>query len=346
VKPLDLELPADLDDIREEWTLLAEETKNIFSTWDWNFISWRHFGSGRTPLAIACRSRDGRVVAVLPFYVWRDQPLRIVRLIGHQVGDQLGPICRQGDRATVAEAIVEALYLYKADIFVAEHLPVEEGWSGLLGGQVLTSDASPTLHFNGGSWEDFLASCSPNLRSQVRSRERRLMRNHEVCYRMTTNHRELHKDLDILFALHSARWGGERTTFMRYESFHREFAVRAFDRGWLRLWLLEIDGQPRAAWYGFQFAGIESFYQGGRDPAWDANSVGFVILAHSIRQALEDGMSEYRFLRGGESYKYRFSNSDRDVETMAITHGLAPRVALGAARVGRKSGILTHAIYS
>ena len=346
MEPLDLELPVDLEDIREDWTALAEQTGNIFSTWDWNSISWRHFGSGRTPLAIACRSRDGRVVAVLPFYVWRERPLRVVRLIGHQVGDQLGPICRPGDRAAVAAAIVDALSLYRADIFVGEHLPVAEGWSSLLGGQILMSGESPTLRLDGRSWDDFLASRSQNLRSKVRGGERRLMRGHEIRYRLTTNRGQLNEDLDVLFALHSARWVGERTTFMRYQSFHREFAARALDRGWLRLWLLEIDGQPRAAWYGFRFAGIESFYQGGRDPGWDVDSLGFIILVHSIREALGDGMSEYRFLRGGESYKYRFANSDRDVETFAITHGFASRAALAAARVARKSRFFTNAMYS
>ena len=34
--------------------------------------------------------------------------------------------------------------------------------------------------------------------------------------------------------------------------------------------------------------------------------MGFVLLAHSIRSAFEDGMREYRFLRGGDSYKGRF----------------------------------------
>jgi CelD/BcsL family acetyltransferase involved in cellulose biosynthesis len=340
VKPVDLELLPNLDDIREEWTALAEETGNIFSTWDWNSVSWRHFGSGRMPLSIACRSHQGRIVAVLPFYVWRDRPLRVVRLIGHQVGDQLGPICHPHDRRRVADAIVQALHIYRADIFVGDHHPVEEGWSGLLGGQVLTSSPSPALCFDRGNWNEFVTSRSPNLREKIRRSERRLMRNHDIRYRLTTQGGQLRNDLDILFALHSARWAGQRTAFMRYESFHREFAARAFDHGWLRLWFLEIDGRPRAAWYGFRFASVESFYQAGRDPGWDVDSLGFIILAHSIREALKDGMTEYRFLRGAEPYKYRFANSDRDVETIAITHGRAARAALGGARLARRSRLV------
>jgi hypothetical protein len=40
-----------------------------------------------------------------------------------------------------------------------------------------------------------------------------------------------------------------------------------------------------------------------------------VLLIHSIRQALEDGLDEYRFLRGGEPFKYRFAANDPGLET-------------------------------
>lgn len=59
-----------------------------------------------------------------------------------------------------------------------------------------------------------------------------------------------------------------------------------WSRGWLRLWLLDVDGGPRAACYGFRFGGVECFYQSGRDPAWDSSSVGFLVLLHAVRAAL------------------------------------------------------------
>ncbi len=76
----------------------------------------------------------------------------------------------------------------------------------------------------------------------------------------------LQDDLTVLFALHRARWG-EGSPFLRFEAFHREFAAVALERGWLRLWFLELDDRPAAAWYGFRFAGVESYYQAGRDPS-------------------------------------------------------------------------------
>jgi CelD/BcsL family acetyltransferase involved in cellulose biosynthesis len=341
---LELEQLHELDAAREEWNELAEQTGNLFSTWEWHSLWWRHFGSARTLLATLCRSSAGQLVAVLPLYLWRGRPLRVVRLVGHHVGDQLGPICRPSDRRAVSEALTAALSRYEADIFLGEHLPGDEKWGALLDAKVLKRDASPALRVDGASWDEFLASCSSNLRSQIRARERRLAREHDIRYRLTASRDELQNDLDTLFALHKLRWGGQATTFARYEEFHRDFAACALDRGWLRLWSLEIDGQPRAAWYGFRFAGIQSFYQSGRDPAWDRSSVGSVALMHSIRDAFADGMSEYRFLRGDEPYKYRFATSDRGVETIGIARGLASRAALAAAGVARRSRLLKDVI--
>jgi CelD/BcsL family acetyltransferase involved in cellulose biosynthesis len=82
------------------------------------------------------------------------------------------------------------------------------------------------------------------------------------------------------------------------------------------LWFCELDGVPAACWYGFRFAGIESHFQSGRNPRFEQESPGTVLLVRTIRAALEDGVGEYRFLRGGEAYKDRFATEDPGVETV------------------------------
>lgn len=327
-----------------DWSELAQQAGNIFATPEWASTWWRHFGAGRSLLATECRSSEGRLVAVLPLYLWRRRPLRVVRLVGHHAGDQLGPVCLARDRPAVAEALAAALADCNADIFVGEQMPCAEGWGSLLDAKTLVREGSPILRLEASDWEAFLASCSRNLRSQIRTRERKLMRTHEVRYRMAASRSELEADLDTLFALHRLRWQGKPTGFMTAEPFHREFAVCALERDWLRLWFLEIDNVARAAWYGFRFGGVESFYQGGRDPLWDPYSTGFLVLVHSIREALADGMSEYRFLRGEEEYKYRFASSDPGLETIGLTRGLTSRAALGAALLARRSEVLKSMI--
>jgi CelD/BcsL family acetyltransferase involved in cellulose biosynthesis len=189
------------------------------------------------------------------------------------------------------------------------------------------------MHFNGRSWRELLADRSRNFRDQVGRRERRLGRAHRLSYRLTDASR-LDRDLDLLFALHNARWepGASTALTEARQAFHREFARSALERGWLRLWVMELDDRPAAVWYGFRYAEREWYYQGGWDPALRADSVGFVLLCHTIRAAVEDGAGEYWFLRGPEAYKSRFADEDPGLETVITSRGLVGRAALAGVR--------------
>ncbi len=168
------------------------------------------------------------------------------------------------------------------------------------------------------------------------------MRERDLCYRLSEDPDLLGSDLDTLFALHSARWP-EGTAFREQEQFHREFAACALESGWLRLWFLELDARPVAAWYGFRFGGIEFHFQSGRDPG-TGESVGSVLLAHTVREALKDGVTEYRFLRGGEAYKQRFATEDPGLETIGVAGSRLGRGALVAGRLAASVGPLRSAL--
>jgi CelD/BcsL family acetyltransferase involved in cellulose biosynthesis len=279
---------------------------------------------------------------LLPLYLWSRRPARIARLIGHGPADQLGAICAPGVEATAAEALPQTIEHADVDLVLMELLSGREAWKELLRQEPLLRESSPTISLGAG-WEAYLAGRSANLRQQIRRRERQLDRRHAVRFRLATEPHSLEEDLGLLYALHRARWG-DRSAFSRFEGFHRDFAAVALERGWLRLWFLELDERPAAAWYGFRFAGVESYYQAGRDPAFGDDSVGFVLLAHSIRQAAEDGAVEYRLLRGAEPFKLRFADADPRVETFALARGVAGRAARVAAALGLRSATLRSAL--
>jgi CelD/BcsL family acetyltransferase involved in cellulose biosynthesis len=219
------------------------------------------------------------------------------------------------------------------DVFVGEEMPAQERWSTLLGGRVMRREGSPLLDIaRAGSWEDFLGTLSSKTRKNMRYHERRLEREHGLRFRLADDPERLQADLDTLFRLHRSRWAGESVFTGRAEPFHRDFAAAALERGWLQLWFLELDGEPVAASHNFRFAGAECDYQGGRDPDWERYSVGFVLLTMLLRRAFEDGLREYRMLRGGEQWKYRFASSDPGLETIGLARGPLGEVALASGR--------------
>jgi CelD/BcsL family acetyltransferase involved in cellulose biosynthesis len=326
---LRLDLVHDIESLAEEWMELARRSRNIFSTWDWASVWWRHFGNDRPLLITSCQNPDGDVVAVLPLYLSHQRLVRTIRFLGYGPADELGPVCDPVYREAAAESLKHALWEHCPpwDLFIGDLLPGDQNWGEILSGTRLRWTPSPVTTVDGRTWEQFLESRSSNFRGQVRRRERNLTRGHAVRYRLATDPERLDEDLKTLFDLRKASLG--RTDFSDPDQpFHRDFAARALQRGWLRFWLMEVDGRAVAAWYGFRFEDVECYYQAGRDPNWNAYSVGFVLLAHSMREAFNDGVREYRLLRGGEPYKDRFATSDPGLETV----GLA-RTAVGRASI-------------
>jgi CelD/BcsL family acetyltransferase involved in cellulose biosynthesis len=321
-----LEIAHELEAVREEWQALGERSGNVFATWEWAEAWWRHFGAGEPFLALA-RGEDGEPAALVAVELRRRGPLRVARFVGHGPSDELGPISASGDRRG-AEALLE---LHSGserrwDVLLAERMPPGAG-AERLGGRTLLREASPIVEGPEGGFEGFLASRSRNFRSQVRRKERKL-RERGLSFRLGDDPDRIEADMRTLGELHEERWGAEGSGALRDRraAFHLDFARAALERGWLRLWLAEVDGKAVAAWYGFRFGGAEWYYQSGRHPDWDKDSVGLVLLAHTIREAFDDGLRTYRLLRGGESYKDRFATSDPGLETV-----VAGRGALGAA---------------
>jgi CelD/BcsL family acetyltransferase involved in cellulose biosynthesis len=331
IKGLELR-PEPFESLEDDWTRLGVLSGNVFSTWEWASVWWRHYGAGRRTLTASVRDATGRAVAILPLYLGIERPIRVARFIGHGAGDELGPVCEPGDtRARAALAAASDGW----DVLLAERL-VGQGHASALSGRLLGTDSSPVIDLPEGAWDDYLATRSSNFRSQVRRKERKLVREHGLTYRLSEDPDRLEDDLTALFGLHEARWAGESSGALagRREAFHREFAGLAQERGWLRLWLAEIDGRAVAAWYGFRFGGADWYYQFGRDPEWDKASLGLVLLAHTVRDAIESGQREYRLLRGGESYKDRFATRDPGLETVAMPQSARGRLAVGAAAAG------------
>jgi CelD/BcsL family acetyltransferase involved in cellulose biosynthesis len=310
---------AELD--HAEWDRLARSSRNLFGTREWISTWWEIFGRRGSLMTFACRDLDGALVALLPLYVSSRGLRRELRFLGHGEADRPGPVCAPGDRLAVAAAMREALREHRGcfDVFVGDDLPEREGWGRAIRAQFVRRTSSPVLRRQGRNWQAFLATRSPNFRQQTRHRERRLARDHALQFRLAEDASRLDADFDTLLRLHEARWAGASNWFAGdRETLHRAFAARALPRGWLRLWIAELHGRPAAAWYGFRYGGAEWYYQAGRDPQHDRLSIGFVLLAHTIREALDAGVDEYRLLRGDEPYKLRFANDDAPLETVML----------------------------
>lgn len=333
-----LEPLGDLAGLADEWEPLAEASQNVFATHGFALAWVEWAGVERHLELLGWRDARGRLRAIAPLYRYRSHGLRGLRTIGHGAADQLDLICAPADRVATAAALRSYLAAEAPDICLLDRMPEEAAWDGLLGGRVLHRQSSPVLEIEGRSWEELLSGWSSNLRGQVRRRERKLVRELGLVYRLCDDPARLGEDLDVLFGLHDARWNDASSGFSAgRRALHARFARHCLERGWLRLWIAEAEGRPVAAWYGFRFGDSDWYYQAGRDPDYASTSIGSVLLAHTIRDAAESGIGRYRFLLGEEDYKYRFANRDDPVDTVALAATPKGAAAVLAATAAARS---------
>lgn len=337
-----LESVPSLDSARADWARLAAASGNVFSTSEWAGCWWHHFGRNGSLQLKIWRGPEGQAVALFPLYTTSLGPLRVVRFVGSPLGSRIGPICAPGDAADAARGLRVAAAAVHADLLFADALPAEEEWPRLLGVPAWKSIPSPVIDLSRfRTWEEYLRTRSANLRQELGRKERKLQRERGLSFRLATDRDRLPADLACFFSLHSDRWG-ERSSLGDGSglAFLRDFCVLAFDRGWLRLWFLDLDGEAAAAWLGFRFEGIETYYQAGRLPAAGDASTGTILLAHSIREALADGIGEYRLGPGGSTYKYRFTDTDPGIQAIAGANTRRGRFVLRAYRTAQRSTLL------
>jgi len=323
---------------RAAWSRLAEESTNVFLTPEWLESWWAHAEPRHEPITATGLGAGGAPDWLAVLEPSRVGPLRCLRFAGHGPADELGPICTPALRPAAGGDLVRAIRERGAwDVLICEQLAGDVDWQSLLDARAIDSIPSPVVRFEHPTWEAFLAARTTKLRSQLRRDQRGVDDAGPSRIDLADDSDRVDEVMHVLFAMHRDRWGDD-SGFLAggAEPFHRNFAQLALRKGWLRLFALEVNGAIQAVWYGFRFAGCDAHYQSGRSAGCPAGG-GSLLVTTAIRAALEDGLSEYRFLRGGEAYKLRWATGGYDLQTLVsgVTRSGRAAATLAARANGR-----------
>lgn len=349
------QLHSDLDSLgalEDQWRDLAVELGSAFVTPEWSRAWWRHFGEDRALLLATAREEGGRLAGVMPLALDRAGRPRAIRFAGSGLGDRFEPAAGPDRQGAVAAVVIAALEEagHRRRLLLLEHAERDSPWPGEMAAAASIRLAAieqrraeePYVSLEGLDWDGYLATRSKSFRKRVRYLERSLERDHDVAVRQTAAAAELGADLETFMRLHDLRWqerGGSSIAAPAARAFLADFAAAALDRGWLRLRFLEVDTEPVAALLGWRVGGRYAFYQGGFDPAWARQSVGLLLVALTLRDAISEGASEFDFLLGEEPYKWRFADDSRAVHTVALVPARSPlRLLVGGEALARRAG--------
>lgn len=335
---------SELEALRTDWRRLAESAANPFVTPEWFDAATRETPE-RDQRVLVSRNTHGTIDAILPLVAEGDGSRRKLGFAGRVAGDEFRLLCGDPEReaslgaefglALGELAVDHSVVLDNVEVADADWLRgMLEGAGGSLRARAVRANSLPYLDLTEWTrWEDYLASRSRNFRSQIGRYERRLREAHEVVFRRTATVTELDRDFGEFMRLHLARRhtvGGSAADRPAVRSLHHEFARLALERGWLRLWLLEVDGRSVAGWYGFSIGGRYAYCLAGFDPAWESSRVGWLVLARSMRDAIEEGADVYDLLLGQEPYKQRLTSTQREVQTIVLARPRSAAAGLAA----------------
>jgi CelD/BcsL family acetyltransferase involved in cellulose biosynthesis len=347
-----IESESDFAGLGEQWNaLLSRSSANtIFLTWEWLYSWWEHFNAGRK-LAIMLVYQDDRLVGIAPFYYEASRikgliPMKSLQWLGTgDVGsDYLNLISEPGYEDQVSDAICRQLSGNKKSWDLLRLTDLPERCRTYQRFHELLSNSSDLEYQTGREYicpyidlgkhtsESYVESLSSNMRYNLRRRSRQVFQQLRAEVRRCEQAGNVGHFLDAIFELHLRRWktrgGSDGFSGTEIQAFHHTAAARLFSRGWLRLYLLEVDSQPVAGIYGIEYGDTFSFYQSGFDPASDRYSVGMVLMLETIKDAISHNMTVYDFLHGTEEYKFKWTQAVRKTQSLLVypRGRLAPRL--------------------
>ena len=173
-----------------------------------------------------------------------------------------------------------------------------------------------------GDWETYLNN---SLSSNTRQKVKRFLKKADEGSEFRVGHADkdtFKRDLETLLKYWSVKWAQEKgnklagivqnNRIMMTASFEENALILpSFWKGDKALAALAIllDRKKRAA----------HFFIGGRDETFNSPPPGFILHAHSIRWAIQNGFETYDFLMGNEPYKYMWGAEDRYVRTVILS---------------------------
>jgi CelD/BcsL family acetyltransferase involved in cellulose biosynthesis len=172
------------------------------------------------------------------------------------------------------------------------------------------------------SWDAYLRQVSAKERDNIRYYERRLLRRCTTRFYKCTTQEELPICLQALFDLHQMRWTqrGEPGSFAweARRDFYHGLSRELLARNQLEFWLLDVNGKPAAAQFGFRYRDTVFALQQGFDLQYAALCVQDVLRAHVLRQIISEGVRHYDFLGGVNVRKERWGPEVRQYVCLHI----------------------------
>lgn len=189
------------------------------------------------------------------------------------------------------------------------------GWNS----KIVLEDSVPGMNLPQ-NWDEHLAKLGKKHRHELKRKIRRLEDNgpYNVISSGDVNSSKvsIEEFLDLMKASKE-----EKSRFMTAdrEVFFREMVHVLSSEKTLNLYFLEVQDHIVASAICFDYNGSRFLYNSGYNPQFSHLSVGLILKAFTVRDAIESGFHYFDFLRGDEPYKYHLGGQESHISTLELS---------------------------
>lgn len=314
-------------DLEPVWNRLIEEAgiDHPFLTHEWIRVWWECFGAGKQ-LNILVVKAGRATVAIAPLMLTHGWMygcrVRRLQFIANVHTPRMDFIVSRWPKdayraiwdclaSQMAQWDVLELSQVDADSKTLEELPRLASEDGLRIGRwgPVSSPYLPLL----GTWDSYLKCLSGKHRSNLRNRLKRLNTLGQVELKVVSSGEQLGSDLEEGLQIEAAAWKGKAGTAIlcrpELHRFYAKFAQIAAQRGWLRLQFLTLNGRRIAFHYCLRYKNNHFLLKPGYDPNYAPYSPSNLLCYFVLRDAFENGLSNYEFLGTTDPWKSEWTGT-------------------------------------
>ncbi len=305
-----------------------------FSRYEYLCEWWKTLGGGEwkhAELILVSARENDQLIGIAPLFIADYDGQRAIMLVGSiEISDYLDLIVRAEDHARFLSGLLDFLASSRADAWSAldwYNLPdtsptltalkaeaEKRGWTH----QEEIYRPTPRIPLNG-SFDAYLSRIDKKQRHEIRRKMRRAAESGRVQFHLLDSSADIESEINDFFNLMVQDPNKEQ---FLHPAMREQMTVtirNAFERDYLWLAYLEVDGKKAAASLNFDYKNKLWGYNSGVGREQMELSPGWVLLAHVIQWCCENGRSEFDFMRGDEEYKYRFGGVNSYVMRVKIT---------------------------
>ncbi len=312
--------------IRSDWDSVLNDSpvNSLFLSSQWQEVWWEAFGDGHSMAGFYLSAPDEEVAGIASLA----RAGNTVSFVGSQdTFDYNDFMIRPGYEGTFFESLLDRLEdqgyeELRLDSLVEdsptlEYLPDMARGKGYMV-EIEQEDVTSGLELPD-TWEGYLGCLSKKDRHELRRKLRRLEGHDDWRWYVVTTPEEVGGRLaDFLTLMRQSR--AEKDEFMTpdREHFFRLVTQRMAQLDRVRLFFMELNGETVAASLCFDYASSRLLYNSGYDPEFTYYSVGLLLNAICLRDAIDQGLEYFDFLRGPEPYKQRLGGIRKSLYKMVV----------------------------